>query len=242
MMGVRFSPPEPERLNQINSHIMINLDTNQIIDAIENSQHCQRNWDLNKTIPEEHINLFIEAVKRAPSKQNIAFYKTHFITNRDLIQSISQSTRPNPLTSWIGNNFTTYDYINPQALANLLIVFEYYKDYSSPEIHNRNAEVKAAYLDQSIKTVNSILNIDRYSAIGIASGYVALLANMLGYSTGFCACLQSDEISKLLNTDNKILLLLGVGFANEGVPHNVRHDGKKHITLSKQEILVNRIS
>jgi hypothetical protein len=74
---------------------------------------------------------------------------------------------------------------------------------------------------------------------------VALIANMLGYSTGFCACVQSANIGRLLNTGNKIVLLLGIGFANQGVEHNVLHDsppGMKYPTHRKQEILVNRIS
>lgn len=223
---------------------MINLNNDEIINAIEHSQHCQRNWDLTKTIPEEHINLFIEAVKRAPSKQNIAFYKTHFITNRALIESIASSTRRNSNNKWTHDYHVSNGDINSQTLANLLIVFEYYQDYSSPEIHNRNAEAKAIYLDNSLDSLFNVLNFDRYSAIGIASGYVALTANMLGYSTGFCACVQSDEIQSLLKTDNKILLLLGVGFSNDGVPHNVMHDetlDQKYPILSKQEILVNRI-
>jgi nitroreductase len=223
---------------------VINLNKTEIINAIENSQHCQRNWDLTKSIPEEHIDLLIEAVKRAPSKQNLAFYKAHFITDRSIIEAISDNTKTNTLTKWIDNNNIQFSRINSQALANLLIVFEYYEDYSDPIIHNRNAEAKAAYLNHQSDIHTKILNNDRYTSIGIASGYVALIANMLGYSTGFCACLQSPPISKILGTDNNILLLLGVGFPNENVHHTKpqsKNVNQPYLTLSKQEILVNRI-
>ena len=34
------------------------------------SQKCQRNWDLSKKIPEEHINYFLCLAQNAPSKQH----------------------------------------------------------------------------------------------------------------------------------------------------------------------------
>jgi nitroreductase len=223
---------------------MINLNKTEIINSIEHSQHCQRNWDLTKSIPEEHIDLLIEAVKRAPSKQNIAFYKTHFITDRSIIEAIANNTKTNPLNRWTENNNIKDAHINSQALANLLIVFELYEDYADPNIHNRNAEAKAIYLNHPSEKHVQILNNDRYTSIGIASGYVALIANMLGYATGFCACVQSGPISKILGTNNKTLLLLGVGFPKEGVPHTKPHSETvtyPYLTLSKQEIIVNRI-
>jgi nitroreductase len=222
---------------------MINITNTEIIDAIEHSQHCQRNWDLSKVIPEEHVNLFIEAVKRAPSKQNIAFYKAHFITNRTLIESIANYTMGNFINKWSENN-NKYTGPNTQVLANLLIVFELYEDFSNPEIHTRNSEAHASFLNHSSELYKKILVEDRFAAIGIASGYVALLANMLGYSTGFCACVQSEKIGALLNTGNRIILLLGVGFANEKLPHNLLQDSYedlKYPVLYKQEILVNRV-
>lgn len=222
---------------------MLTLTETEIINAIEKSQHCQRNWDLSKTIPEDHINLFIEAVKRAPSKQNIAHYKTHFISDRNLITLIADCTRRHSNNVWLLNKMELTKTINSQALANLLIVFEFYQDYSSPEIYNRNAEAKTVFLNSQLGGPKQIMEADGYTAIGIASGYVALLANMLGYSTGFCGCIQSDNMSKVLNTDNKIMLLLGVGFPNDGVDHVVHHEISTHRypILSKQEILINRI-
>ena len=43
--------------------------------AVIRSQHCQRNFDLNKTIPEEDMKLLETAITECPSKQNFAFYK-----------------------------------------------------------------------------------------------------------------------------------------------------------------------
>lgn len=59
---------------------------NDIRKAVIRSQHCQRNWNLDKVIPEEDIDLLVHAVTQCPSKQNISFYKVHFITDRNVIE------------------------------------------------------------------------------------------------------------------------------------------------------------
>ena len=56
------------------------------------SQHCQRNWDLSRSLPEEDIKTLQTAVTQCSSKQNRVFYKVHFITNRDIIESIYDKT------------------------------------------------------------------------------------------------------------------------------------------------------
>ena len=52
---------------------------------IHKSQHCQRNWDLSKEIPQEDMDIMLEAITQCPSKQNKAFYKVHFITDLALL-------------------------------------------------------------------------------------------------------------------------------------------------------------
>ena len=59
--------------------------TTYISKAIIRSQHCQRNWDLSKSIPKEDLDLLVTAATECPSKQNVAFYKAYFITNRQII-------------------------------------------------------------------------------------------------------------------------------------------------------------
>ena len=58
--------------------------------AIIRSQHCQRNWDLQKQIPQDDIDLIVHSVTNCPSKQNISFYKVHVITNRQFIENIHE--------------------------------------------------------------------------------------------------------------------------------------------------------
>ena len=88
-----------------------------ILDAVESSQHCQRNWDLTKDIDPDHIKIFESIVKTVPSKQNIAYYKVHFITNRTIIEKIY-------MRSMTKKDNSDIDFYNPQILANLLVAFE----------------------------------------------------------------------------------------------------------------------
>ena len=50
----------------------------EIRNHIQESQKCQRNWELNKKIPKEDLDLIIEAVTNCPTRQNINFYNKHF--------------------------------------------------------------------------------------------------------------------------------------------------------------------
>ena len=47
--------------------------------AVHKSQHCQRNWDLTKEVPERDLQVMETAVTQCPSKQNYAYYKPYII-------------------------------------------------------------------------------------------------------------------------------------------------------------------
>ena len=54
--------------------------------AVIRSQHCQRNFDLDKTMPQEDVDLLVYSAANCPSKQNIAFYNLHVITDQKIIE------------------------------------------------------------------------------------------------------------------------------------------------------------
>ena len=187
-----------------------------ILKAIESSQHCQRNWDLDKTIDPEHLEIFKYILKTSPSKQNIAYYKIHFIFNRDIIEKIYDNT---PTRDRIIERY------NPQVLANLLVVFEDYLHFSPV---NENSQIKSYKqkdtLDINQRTkIESILQADRLQAVGITSGQLVLVANYLGYKTGFCRCYDSEAIRDILNLNNKASLIIGIGHHDIEVSRSVHH-------------------
>ena len=77
------------------------------------SQHCQRNWDLSKSIDPAHLEIFKVAVKSAPSKQNDKYFRVTFNQNRELIRKVYDLT---------GTNISEV-VKNPQVLANLQVIF-----------------------------------------------------------------------------------------------------------------------
>jgi nitroreductase len=212
---------------------------NDIKKAIIKSQHCQRNWDLTKVIPDDDLELLIQAVTECPSKQNLAHYKVHFITNRNIIEEIHNNTEG------FARNYTdeeiTYE-TNSQTLANLLVVFEAYdfrkKLYTDLVV--RNDETQKILNNQELSPVDKeVLKRDQQVAVGIAAGYLNLLSSILGYSTGCCSCFSPEPIQNILNTKNEILLLMGIGFKNDEMNRRIHQKtGFIFPTKKKQQIEV----
>lgn len=179
----------------------------EIKNAIIKSQHCQRNWDLSREIPDEDLDLILYSATQCPSKQNNSYYKVYAITKRDVIEQIYDTT--------VGFTISYEPLVrttNSQTLANLLLVFteerlDTDKVNFNEEYHNMHDQ------DKSISE-SSKLCLDRDSkvALGIAAGYVNLTSTLLGYSTGCCQCFHEGTIRKILNIDSKPLLLMGIGF------------------------------
>ena len=66
---------------------------NKIIEkAISKSQHCQRNWNLEKSIPDADLKTMITSVTECPSKQNEVFYKVTVVEDRNKIEKIHEAT------------------------------------------------------------------------------------------------------------------------------------------------------
>lgn len=214
------------------------IDNEQLKKVISNSQHCQRNWDLTKTIPQEDIDLIVHALTQCPSKQNIAYYKIHVITDRKIIEDIHDNT------SGFINYKTGVSETNSQTLANLLIVFEnediierHKTDtvFRNDELYNEDRGGMSAEQKQ-------VLSRDTTMSIGIASGYANFVARMLGYQTGYCACYDGDQVKEILNAENDISLLLGIGYADSTLDRKI-HPKTGYIfpSKSKQEITINYI-
>jgi len=190
--------------------------------TIIKSQHVQRCWDLSKQIPEEDIELLVHAATNCPSKQNFRFYKLHFITNRDTIETIHSLTTG--LRNVSGEMST-----NSQTLANLLVVFE-------------NVERSDEYVKKWLLRDNAVernWTRDQDMAIGIAAGYLNVIASMLGYGTGCCACFDGNEVSKVLGYDKEVILMMGIGYGDDARNRRMHHiENKMMPTRSKEQIEV----
>ena len=191
----------------------------ELKEIIHKSQHCQRNWDLSKEIPQEDLDIMLEAITQCPSKQNKAYYKIHLITNREVIEKAHAST------VGFGNYLVIHEntakmqpQTNSQVLANLLVVFE---KYTGDNVQHR------PNLEFELDKKDAATAVDRNTAVGIAAGYLNLSASMLGYSTGFCGCFKADEMQEVLGLDNEPLLLMGIGFSDPDRDRRIHHKDEK---------------
>ena len=60
-------------------------------------------------------------------------------------------------------------------------------------------------------------------AIGVVAGYINVLATMLGYGTGCCACFDGKEVAKELGFKNEVRLMMGIGFADNTKNRRIHH-------------------
>jgi len=200
-----------------------------IKETIHESQKCQRNWDLNKQIPEEDKNLIIESATNCPSKQNLNYFKLHVIEDREMIEKIHDNTKGfGPIYSDYDSELrgeNSYDenrqeegemYTNPQVLGQMLLAFT----------KNEDTLLQRQEDDDWSE--------DRSMAIGIAAGYVNVVATQLGYSTGCCKCMDSEAVAEILGESP--ILLMGVGIADKTRDRREHHtEDFKFPTLKKMK-------
>jgi len=214
------------------------MEHKEITKAIIRSQHCQRNWDLDREIPQEDLELLITAATQCPSKQNVAFYRLHVVTNRQVIETVHEQTKG--FTIRYGSNEKQ---TNSQVLANMLFVFEELDLNKSPDLKFRNEQTYNLLSTKISLNDLDTLRRDKNMAVGVAAGYVNLTASLLGYATGCCACFDEEGVKKILNMEKYPLLLMGIGYKNPSINRRIHHNDHSFMfpTKVKQDIKVNFI-
>jgi nitroreductase len=215
------------------------MEHKEITKAIIRSQHCQRNWDLSREVPQEDLDLLITAATQCPSKQNVAFYRLHVITNRQVIESVHEQTKGFTV-SYSSDEKQT----NSQVLANMLFVFEERDLNKGKDLKFRNEQTfNVSSTNISLNDIDT-LRRDKNMAVGIAAGYVNLTASLLGYATGCCACFDPEAVRQILDMEKQPLLLMGIGHKNPLMNRRVHHNDHSFVfpTKTKQDIEVRIVS
>lgn len=220
----------------------------ELTKAIIRSQHCQRNWDLSKEIPEEHLEVLKTSVTQSPSLQNVAFYRVHWIQDRETIEKVHACTHGAPYkNSEDGKKvvdshpreddhlYEMGDTTQSQTLANLVVVFEEY--FHEEEYFKEKRIFNTSY---GRKVQHGGDDFDAVTALGIASGYLNLTASLLGYQTGCCISFKHSQLKKELNLEGEPLLIMGVGFKDPNANRRLHHDDRDVIfpTNPRQEVPV----
>ena len=198
----------------------------EIKKAIDISQRAQRNYDLSKTISEKDLETLIYASKNSPTKQNETHYSIHVYTDIDVIRKIYNCTKRFAIPGvngdasyeeglyenrdgefWQDKDRCVY---NSQILANAIFVFVEAEGAARGGTHqlakeHRDSEIFRLYAEQK-----------NYS-LGISVGQLILSATLLGYKTGICSAIDTDDVAKILNVNEEPKLVIGIGFENVGV-------------------------
>ena len=195
------------------------MDLLQLKKSILISQKSQQNYDLSREIPQEDLELMETALSQCPSKQNLCFYDAHMITDRAVIEKIHEHTAGTAT--------------NPQIMGNLCVVFTEprKKPLESQTVNPRNGkeygfrnleqrllagteEEAASFNGRTREMVKEHLRSDQQVALGIAAGYLTLVATQLGYRSGSTKSFHAERIMEVLGIEERPLLILGIGFSN----------------------------
>ena len=190
----------------------------KIKEAVRVTQRAQRNYDLTKIIPAQDLDTIIFAAANSPSKQNETHYRLHVYTELSMIKKIHECTKKFTLgihqaleegkgENWLYENRSV---TNSQIYANALFIYEEIKGKPRGATHLRAEQ--------------------RYYSIGTSIGNLTLTAGLLGYKTGICSAMDDDTIRDLTNIQNDVKVLVGVGYANEGVDRRLHPEVlNKHV-------------
>ena len=196
------------------------------------SQRCQRNWDLTKTIPSEDIELMVHACKSSPSKQNEPHFRVYGVENFDLRKKIYNETlnfaHDGDGVSLCFNKDGSINYKRQsQLMGNFLFVFcrernnvyrsgESYAggDFVETDMNVDHAGTIDLSTDEKRKYVQKMTENIGLHAIGISVGYLLITAHMLGYKTGCSSGFHIDTVVEITGHSNPEIVV-AVGYGDE---------------------------
>ena len=182
--------------------------------AVNNSQRCQRNWDLSKEVDDETIAWLMEIGYSTATKQNLDTFEVVCIKDRSVIQEFTKAaTNPDYNRDLLGTGLKEQMKVgrnqNPQTDSNLLFLF-----FHKPEVRTSDIRQYREGCDPEDK-----IKFKRNTAfeMGMSASAIAIGANSVGMKSGFCRCVWNDILPKdILDQHNldryDLEIMLGVGY------------------------------
>ncbi len=195
----------------------------------EAMQHCQRNFDLTKTVSDDVLNWLYDIGYSTPTKQNLNSFQIVAFKDRSTIFEIAKSA-----TSVYDELDTVNEELkeeirslrrmqNPQVNANLLFLF--FIRSESKTSHERLE--REGLTGETMDHWRSVTNFE----MGLSASAIALAAHTIGLKTGFCRCFNRDMLAEVVHplglSVSDFYVALGVGYPIAGIPHYV-HTSIKH--------------
>jgi len=201
---------------------------NKIKEAVDTAQKVQRNFDLSRSIPKKDLDTLIYAATNSPSKQNATHYSLKIYTDQSIIKKIHEHTknftlhrRGNPegiievRDSSVWHN-PEYSVTNSQTLANALFIYVNDSDHDNVIAGDHLLYAKQRDKNED-STVKKIFEEQQTYSIGVSVGELLLSAALLGYKTGLCSGFNRSKVSKIINANDEVRLIVGIGFENFNV-------------------------
>ena len=145
-----------------------------LTEAVKTAERCQRNWDHSNPVSSTDIQKIVEVAITMPTKQNRKFYELIVSSNSEFNKiCYTHAIDPN------NPHFTDREiHRNTQANAPLIMMWR--------TTDQTQVEASDPFKDEYTKNY--------FTSVGISSGAAVLTANALGYRTGYCNCLDYDNL------------------------------------------------
>tara|TARA_A100001388_G_scaffold15920_1_gene10599 strand:+ start:1955 stop:2608 length:654 start_codon:yes stop_codon:yes gene_type:complete len=176
-------------------------------------QKCQRNFNLEKVVPEDTAKWLLDIGYTTPTKQNLDTFEIVCVRDRDIIKKFVKAATNSPeesqdmspsLKEMLKEGRTQ----NPQIDANLLFLFFIKRKQRKSKMREEREKGKPSTKYYYKATTNLEIGLSA-SAIGIA-------AHSIGMKTGFCRCIDHDALPEILLPYNinkyDLEVMLGVGY------------------------------
>lgn len=156
-----------------------------LTEAVKTAERCQRNWDYDNPVSPIDIQKIVEVATTMPTKQNRKFYELIVSSNPEFNKiCYTHAIDPN------NPHFTNRKiHRNTQANAPLIMMWR--------TVDQTKVEASDPFKDEYTKNY--------FTSVGISSGAAVLTANALGYRTGYCNCLDYDNLMNELEQKFNIL-------------------------------------
>ena len=184
-----------------------------ILGLVNEFQKCQRNFNLDKAVPEDIAKWLLEIGYATPTKQNLDTFEIVCVTNRDSIKKFVKAATNSPeesqdmspsLKKMLKEGRTQ----NPQTDANLLFLFFIKRKQRKSKMREEREKGRPSG-DQYYRVTTNL-------EIGLSASAIGIAAHSIGMKTGFCRCIDHDALPDILSQYkiNKydLEVMLGVGY------------------------------
>lgn len=211
-----------------------------ILRLVNGFQKCQRNFNLEKTVPYETAKWLLNIGYATPTKHNLDTFEIVCVRNRDNIKKFVKAATNSPeeaqdmspsLKKMIKEGRTQ----NPQTDANLLFLFFIKRKQRKSKMREER--------EKGRPTNEQFYRLTTNLEIGLSASAIGIAAHSIGMKTGFCRCIDHDALPEILSQYNinkyDLEVMLGVGYPL--YEDHTKHTDGKYYSDSYEKIIPRKL-